>query len=193
MAELSWMKELEEYLRPGEPGWRRELRERYGVVQAPRPEPKPDPAEASPEEPRRVLEPEEVEKMLEEAEREVELAKDWARRAGPYPKIHEHVRKAHEHLRAASRAMGFRPEGVVPAEEWRKLPTPDLLSSLEVGVSVLGGRGLTPEEKRRALDIAKDLIDIGSDPTPEVEREEAEYEEARRRALRAPGPKLLPV
>jgi hypothetical protein len=94
----------------------------------------------------------------------------------------------------------LKPEGqpreanpIVPAEEWRRLSTPDLLSSLEVGVSVLRGRGLTPEEKRRALAVAKDLIDVGSDPSPEEEREEAEYEEARRRALRAPGPKLLPV
>jgi len=56
-----------------------------------------------------VAEPSEVIGVLEDAEREVYLALDWARRYGPYPKIHEHIQAAHEHLRTASRLLGYRP------------------------------------------------------------------------------------
>jgi hypothetical protein len=83
---------------------------------------------------------------------------------------------------------------IIPAVDWRKLSSMDVLGSIEVALRVLRERKLTAEEKKYAATIAKDLIDIASDP-PEgnPDREEEEYEEVRRRARAVRGPKLFPV
>jgi hypothetical protein len=83
---------------------------------------------------------------------------------------------------------------IIPAVDWRKLSSMDILGSIEVALRVLRERKLTAEEKKYAATIAKDLIDIASDPPGgSPEREEEEYEEVRRRARAISGPKLFPV
>jgi len=77
---------------------------------------------------------------------------------------------------------------IIPAVEWKKLSTKEILDSVDIATRVLRERSLTSEEKKYACSLAKDFIEIGLDP----EEEEEEYSAVREAALRARGVRLLP-
>jgi hypothetical protein len=48
----------------------------------------------------------------------------------------------------------------IPASQWRGMESTAILSSIEVAVRVLSGRRLSEAQRRYALDLAADLIEL---------------------------------
>jgi replication fork clamp-binding protein CrfC len=202
-----WEKRLEEYLKPIDEIERIEMElKEYGVEQR-----KPEkglgnperkaPAEKVEELWRRIggyiagirLELERIESPFRE--RNIRAVRDRA----------EHIRDEYvipllealaalEAIEDPQKAEGESGNPIIPAVDWRKLSNMDILGSIEVALRVLRERKLSAEEKKYAATLAKDLIDVASDPIEgNPDREEEEYEEVRRRARAVRGPKLFPV